>query len=407
MVKRSITLALIALFVLAAQTDTIKRKRAQLREGPGAWFQVIAELNEGASLEILEATEDGWLKVKTGNLDGYVSQRVVEGVAPTQDIFAQMGQQAAMTQVAQSGVSAAVKGFAEKFAKRLKGDSVFLTELYQYNLNAREFNTFKNTTYQEVNLRKIQRKIKLPKLKKAPQFSFSEEGMGQAIAAKIASQGLYRNKRVQDYVNDVGQLVVAASDAYDVSFKFFILDLETVNAYACPGGIIFVTRGALERMESEAELACFLGHEIAHVTKKHGMKEIEERKEMITADNVFMDMDATADPGIAAVSQDLDDMALESYETIFSGRLKGYETEADQMGLRYAARAAYNPQAVLGFLDRLNKGPELSNNEHYTKSENLIRVGKIKSFLNGEKWPSKEFLSDNASRFLGFRKLIR
>ena len=407
MVKRSITLALIALFVLAAQTDSIKRKRAQLREGPGAWFQVIAELNEGASLEILEATEDGWLKVKTGNLDGYVSQRVVEGVAPTQDIFTQMGQQAAMTQVAQSGVSAAVKGFAEKFAKRLKGDPVFLTELYQYNLNAREFNTFKNTTYQEVNLRKIQRKIKLPKLKKAPQFSFSEEGMGQAIAAKIASQGLYRNKRVQDYVNDVGQLVVAASDAYDVSFKFFILDLETVNAYACPGGIIFVTRGALERMESEAELACFLGHEIAHVTKKHGMKEIEERKEMITADNVFMDMDATADPGIAAVSQDLDDMALESYETIFSGRLKGYETEADQMGLRYAARAAYNPQAVLGFLDRLNKGPELSNNEHYTKSENLIRVGKIKSFLNGEKWPSKEFLSDNASRFLGFRKLIR
>jgi len=231
--------------------------------------------------------------------------------------------------------------------------------------------------------------------------------MGQAIAAKIASQGLYRNKRVQDYVNYVGQLVVAASDAYDVSFKFFILDLETVNAYACPGGIIFVTRGALERMESEAELACFLGHEIAHMTKKHGMKEIEERKEMITADNVFMDMDATADPGIAAVSQDLDDMALESYETIFSGRLKGYETEADQMGLRYAARAAYNPHAVLGFLDRLNKGPELSNNEHYTKSENLIRVGKIKSFLNGEKWPSKEFLSDNASRFLGFRKLIR
>lgn len=231
--------------------------------------------------------------------------------------------------------------------------------------------------------------------------------MGQGIAAKIASQGLYHNKPVQDYINEVGQLVVAASDAYDVSFKFFILNLESVNAYACPGGIIFVTKGALQQMESEAELACFLGHEIAHVTKKHGMKEIEERREMITADNVFVDMDASSDPGVAAVSQDLDDMALESYETIFSGRLKGYETEADQMGLRYAARAAYNPHAVLGFLDRLNKGPELSNNEHYTKSENLIRVGKIKSYLNDENWPDKFYLPNNAARFQGFRKQIR
>lgn len=405
MLKRGLIFGLVTVFLIAAQTDTVKRKRAELREGPGAWFPVKAELTTGATIEILETTEEGWLKIRTGNLTGYVSQRVTEGKAPEKDIFAQMGQQQTTTEIAQSGVSAAVKGFAEKFARRLKGDPKFLTELYQYNLNARDFYAFRNATYDNINLRRIQRKIKLPKIKKAPEFTFSEEGMGQGIAAKIAAQGLYRNPPVQDYVNKVGQLVVAASDAYDVGFKFFILDLDAVNAYACPGGIVFVTRGALQNMQSEAELAVFLGHEIAHVTRKHGMKEIEERKEMIMADNVFMGMDASSDPDVAAVSQDLDDMALESYETIFSGRLKGYEEEADEMGLRYAARAGYNPQAMLAFLNRLNSGPDLSNNEHYTKSQNLLRTDRIKRFLDNQRWPDE--LMTNAGRFQTIRRAIR
>lgn len=405
MLKKGFILGLVAVFLIAAQTDTVKRKRAELREGPGAWFPVKAELAAGTEIEILETADESWLKVRTGNLSGYVSRRVTEGKAPEKDIFAQMGQQQTTTEIAQSGVSAAVKGFAEKYAKRLKGDPKFLTELYQYHLDARDYYTFRNATYADINLRRIQRKVKLPKIKKVPEFTFAEEGMGQGIAARIAGQGLYRNRPVQDYVNKVGQLVVAASDAYDVGFKFFILDLDAVNAYACPGGIVFVTRGDLQNMHTEAELAVFLGHEIAHVTRKHGMKEMEERKEMIMADNVFMGMDASANPGVAAVSQDLDDMALESYETIFGGRLKGYEEEADEMGLRYAARAGYDPQAMLTFLNRLNSGPNLSNNEHYTKSQNLLRVDRIERFLEDQRWPDD--LIRHERRFQEIRRLIR
>ncbi|MCF7797192.1 MAG: M48 family metalloprotease [Lentisphaeria bacterium] len=405
MLKRGLILGVVVVCLIAAQSDTVKRNRAELREGPGAWFPLKAELHAGTEIEILETTEEGWLKVRTGNLTGYVSQRATEGKAAEKDIFAQMGQQQTTTEIAQSGVSAAVKGFAEKFAKRLNGDPKFLTELYQYHLNARDFYTFRNSTYADMNLRRIQRKVKLPKIKKVPEFTFSEEGMGQGIAAKIASQGLYHNRPVQDYINKVGQLVVAASDAYDVGFKFFILDLDAVNAYACPGGIVFVTRGALQHMGSEAELAAFLGHEIAHVTRKHGMKEMEERKEMIMADNVFMGMDAPTNPDVAAVSQDLDDMALESYETIFSGRLKGYEEEADEMGLRYAARAGYNPRAMLTLLNRLTSGPNLSNNEHYTKSQNLLRVDRIERYLKDQRWPDD--LLTHEQRFKEMQRLIR
>ena len=277
--------------------------------------------------------------------------------------------------------------------------------LFRSHLNARDYFAFRKTTYAGVNLRKIQRKVKRPKGEKAPEFTFSEEGMGQGIAAKIASQGLYRNKPVQDYVNEVGQLVVAASNAYDVGFKFFILDIPAVNAYACPGGIIFITKGALEHMASEAELASFLGHEITHVARKHGMKELEERKEMIIADQAFMNMDAPSDPSIATVSDELDNMALESYDTIFGGRLKGYEEEADRIGLLYAARAGYDPRAMLNFLYRLNQGPDLSNNEHYTKSQNMLRLDRIKRQLGDRKWPRGLFTQ--AGRFRQVKKLIR
>lgn len=392
-------------FVFASQSHTIKRKRAVLREGPGAFFPVVAELPQGTTVEILEKTADGWLKVQLHDLTGFVSQRILEGKAAKQDIFAGLAQQPASPEIAQSGVSAAVKGFAEKFARRLKGDPAFLTQLYSYHLNARDYFAFRKATYADVNLRKIQRKVKRPRRKKAPEFTFSEEGMGQGIAAKIASQGLYRNKPVQDYVNEVGQLVVAASDAYDVGFKFFILDLPSVNAYACPGGIIFITKGALEHMTSEAELACFLGHEITHVARKHGMKEMEERKEMITADQAFMNLDAPSDPSLAEVSDELDNMALESYDTIFGGRLKGYEEEADRIGLLYAARAGYDPHAMLNFLHRLNQGPDLSNNEHYTKSQNMLRLDRINRQLDDRKWPKGLFTQ--SSRFRQVKKLIR
>jgi len=195
--------------------------------------------------------------------------------------------------------------------------------------------------------------------------------------------------------------VVEASDSWDQGFKFFILDVDKVNAYSCPGGIVFVTRGAIERMQNEAELACFLGHEIAHVVLRHGMKELEKRKVMVTADNAFTELEGETEMSsdMQSTSDDLESIAIESYETIFAGRLQEYEDDADEYGLTIAARAGYDPSAMVDFLGRISSGKALSGNEHYTAEQNAERREALAGWIEDTRFPD-DLLVRNASRFL-------
>jgi len=379
--------------LFAGDQLTVKRDRAVLREGPGAFYPALAELSEGAQFELLEES-DGWYKININDMTGYVSSKVTEGKAKRQDIFAQMGQQNPVTQVAQSGVSAAVKGFANKFTQSLNGNQEFLKSVYSYHVNPAAYQQFKQQTYKNRNLRRIHRRVNLPAMEQQTTFSFSEEGVGLAVAAKISQLGIYENKPVQNYVNYVGNLVAEASNAYDVPFKFFILDQDGVNAYACPGGVIFVTRGALQAMQNEAELAGFLGHEITHVVQRHGMKEMEKRKVMIKADNAFAELDQETQPDSATMTTtaDLENIALESYENIFAGRLQKYEDEADRYGLIYAIRAGYNPYAMLNLLRRLSTGQADSGNDHYTSQQNAARQMKLQQWLGEKHFPTSSLV---------------
>ncbi|MCF7804330.1 MAG: M48 family metalloprotease [Candidatus Marinimicrobia bacterium] len=382
------------------ETATVERERATLREGPGSFFPAVAELQKGTEVEQLEAQEH-WIKVSVEELNGYVSEKAVQaGKAKSEDPFAKMSATPSVTKVAQSGVSAAVKGFAEKYAHRLEGDGSFLETLYSYRIDPRRYQQFRQETYADRNLRKLRRKVDLPRQRGRDVFSFPEEGVGLGIASRIAELGIYENRNLQNYVNFVGNLVVEASDSWDQGFKFFILDVDKVNAYSCPGGIVFITKGAIERMQNEAELACFMGHEIAHVVLRHGMKELEKRKVMVTADNAFMELESETEMSsdIQSTSDDLENIAIESYETIFSGRLQEYEDEADEYGLTIAARAGYAPSAMVDYLGRISAGKTLSGNEHYTTEQNAERREQIIQWIDDTRFPD-ELLVKDSSRF--------
>ena len=402
-----IMITIFAVTLIAKEFGVIQRKRATLREGPGSFFPAVAELQKGNEVEILK-TEEHWLQVSITELTGYISKKAIEGKSgdkKSDDPFEQMSSQPSVTKVAQSGVSAAVKGFAEKYAKQLDGDESFLNTLYSYHINPAEYQRFRETTYTNRNKSKIYRKVDLPRIRSKDVFSFSEEGVGLGIASRLASMGIYENRELQDYVNHVGNLVMEASDAYDQQIKFFILDVDNVNAYACPGGIIFVTRGAIERMQDEAELACFLGHEIAHVVLRHGMKELEERKSIVTADNAFAELEGETSMSeeMQATSDELERIALESYETIFAGRLQEYEDEADTYGLTIAARAGYAPESMVSFLGRLSQEGDLSGNEHYTTEQNRDRQYRIQRWITRTGFPD-DLLVSNLARFQRMRQ---
>jgi predicted Zn-dependent protease len=171
-----------------------------------------------------------------------------------------------------------------------------------------------------------------------------EREIGFGIAATVAGRyRLVQNEPLLRYVNLVGQAVAQQSvRAGEVSFRFGVLDTDEVNAWAAPGGYVLLTRGALALMESEAELAGVLAHELAHVDQKHVIEEIRRSA-------VFQQ--ATDEAQLQGAL--LDQISAAGTTLLFTGLSRGDELQADSLGLMYAAAAGYRTDGLLQFLRHL------------------------------------------------------
>jgi len=109
-------------------------------------------------------------------------------------------------------------------------------------------------------------------------FDSLEQDVGASSHGQIVSDlgGLYDDPEMAGYVDAVGQRIVQVSDRQDIQYRFYILNHKVVNAMAVPGGYVYITRGMLQKLENEAQLAAVLGHELAHITKKHGMDNVKK-----------------------------------------------------------------------------------------------------------------------------------
>lgn len=192
------------------------------------------------------------------------------------------------------------------------------------------------------------------------EFNIVSEGqevaMGREAHQQIVSQyGVYDEKpELSRLVKDIGARLAAESDRPNLPWTFTVLDTPMVNAMALPGGYIYVTRGMLERINSEDELAGVLGHEIAHVTARHAAQRIS-RAQLAQFGMVLGAVVAGPE-----VLQQYGQIAELAVTLLFQRYSRSQETQADLIGTQYLAEARYNPigaERMLMTLQRLDKSP--------------------------------------------------
>jgi predicted Zn-dependent protease len=151
----------------------------------------------------------------------------------------------------------------------------------------------------------------------------------------VAAMGRVPNEDLQEYVADIGLRMAAASERPGLPWTFTVLDDPLINAFALPGGFIYVTRGILSYMRSEAELAGVLGHEIGHVTARHSVEQISRQQLLQVGAGVGMILSPTVRENAGLVAQSL------QLVTLKFGR--DDERQSDDLGLRYMTAQGYDP----------------------------------------------------------------
>lgn len=160
-----------------------------------------------------------------------------------------------------------------------------------------------------------------------------------------ASIGLVEDPELQAYVSSLGQRLAAASERPDLPWSFKVVDDPAVNAFAIPGGFIYLTRGILAHFDSEAELASVLGHEIGHVTARHTVTQMSRQQLQQLGLGLGMIFSETV--------RDYGGLAVAGLQVLNLSYSRGDESESDMLGLRYITRLDYDPDAMIGVFEML------------------------------------------------------
>lgn len=205
-----------------------------------------------------------------------------------------------------------------------------------------------------------------------------EVALGRKMAAKLLGHlGAYdKDEAAQRYVELVGNVLVAKVGRPELTFRFAILASSTPNAYATPGGFVFVTRGLLKTLSNESELAGVLGHEIAHVNERHMYKELRPQREVGAAESIVRmlgmggstlggSMTKLVDAGMKALLKD--------------GLGKEKEKNADEIGSLYLQAAGYPADGLLTYLKRNASLSKVETAEHASFPE---RARQLQNFFS-------------------------
>lgn len=214
--------------------------------------------------------------------------------------------------------------------------------------------------------------------------NWNPQDIGETFAVSLTHDpGLVQDVSINTYVTNVGITIACIVGHPELDFTFGVLEDDQVNAVSGLGGFIFITRGALQRMQDESELAAVLAHEIAHVVKEHSWKTIRSKRGV----NFTRDLTAAVSGeqwvhAVGGIISDLRDMTFNPEQ----------ESEADQLAVQYLSQANYDPTALARFLSReMTRGPVDMRSHPPTEKRLRVLETLTRSLPSGQK---------NAERFL-------
>ncbi len=232
-----------------------------------------------------------------------------------------------------------------------------------------------------------------------------EVAMGREAAPQFEQKfgGKVPDGRLQAYVQEIGQSIAAVCDRKNLEYDYVLVSSEVPNAFALPGGRIFITAGLMSRMQNERELAAVLGHETGHVCAKHNVKGMQR------------EMGTRAILEVAARLAGLGKTAKDVAEVVRTMGMLRYsrtdEYQADQFGVRYMTRAGYNPWGMVELLTVLlnlnDKEPGSLGEMFQTHPVSSKRIAEATEIIQTEHPEARRTDADpNAARFRKMRSVL-
>lgn len=232
-----------------------------------------------------------------------------------------------------------------------------------------------------------------------------EAELGDAYAAEVLRQvPLVRDPAAVAALNRLGRQLAARADSTGREYTFYLVDSPEVNAFAIPGGHIFVNRGLVETADQASEFAGVLGHEIAHVTERHGIEQMKKRRgagALVTIVYVLLGRE----PGLA------EQIAIEAGgAAVFAKYGREAEREADQRAIRTLPAAGYDPEGVATFFEDLlrqqQRQPTLLDAWFSTHPTSQERVQNARMMIEALE-VDRARLADDTREYQAFRARVR
>jgi len=229
--------------------------------------------------------------------------------------------------------------------------------------------------------------------------------MGQEAAPEFEKEfgGKVPDEQLQQYVQSIGDRLAAVSDRQDVPYTFGLLASDVPNAFALPGGPVYVTAGLMQIMDSERELAAVLGHEITHIVAQHSVEHMQQQMgAAVLVELAGMAAGPDKQEAAKAAAQVAAGMAVLRYS-------RRDEYEADRGGIKYLAAAGYNPWGMVELLEHLQQlhdGPEGGMLEEMFMTHPLTseRIKEARQYIEQDYSSASKAQPDpNRDRFLQMR----